>query len=218
MRREPASSRVLERHAGRERFDRFMRKYIETFRFTSITSEEFLAFLEQELPGTAAAVQADAWLYETGMPSNAPVFKSERLDELTAAAEAFAQGSRPAPQQAGGWDSNELLVFLQHLPRQLDHESLAWLDQNFKLTQRGNYEILVEWLTIAAGSDYEPVFDSCAGSAAGGRPDEIPPSALLCPGQASPHPRPGQGDLRAGESELSHPLAPRNRIRHGEIR
>ena len=26
------------------------------------------------------------------------------------------------------------------------------------LTGRGNYEILVEWLTIAAGSDYEPVF------------------------------------------------------------
>ena len=27
-----------------------------------------------------------------------------------------------------------------------------------KLTARGNYEILVEWLTIAGGSDYEPVF------------------------------------------------------------
>ena len=26
------------------------------------------------------------------------------------------------------------------------------------LMKRGNYEILVEWLTIAAGSDYEPVF------------------------------------------------------------
>jgi hypothetical protein len=26
------------------------------------------------------------------------------------------------------------------------------------LTSRGNYEILVEWLTIGAASDYEPVF------------------------------------------------------------
>jgi len=26
------------------------------------------------------------------------------------------------------------------------------------LTGRGNYEILVEWLTVAAGSDYEPTF------------------------------------------------------------
>jgi leukotriene-A4 hydrolase len=150
---------VLEKQAGRERFDRFMRKYIATFRFTSITSEEFLAFLEQEFPGTAAAVQADAWLNETGMPSNAPVFKSEILDELTASASAFAQGIRPMPRQTAAWDAGELLVFLQHLPRELGHEALAWLDQNFSLTKRGNYEILVEWLTIAAGSEYEPVFD-----------------------------------------------------------
>jgi len=51
-----------------------------------------------------------------------------------------------------------VLVFLQHLPRELDHASLAWLDAQLHLTGRGNYEILVEWLTIAAGSDYAPVF------------------------------------------------------------
>jgi leukotriene A-4 hydrolase/aminopeptidase len=149
---------VLERLVGRERFDRFMRKYIETFRFTSITSEEFIAFLNQELPGTAAAVNTDAWLYETGIPSNAPIFKSEKLDQLAAAATALAGGRLPTPQQVGSWDSNELLVFLQHLPRRLDRDTLDWLDRNFQLTCRGNYEILVEWLTIAAGSDYEPVF------------------------------------------------------------
>jgi leukotriene A-4 hydrolase/aminopeptidase len=148
---------AMEQHAGRDRFDRFMRKYIAAFRFTSITSEEFLAFLEQELPGTAGAVQANAWLHETGMPLSAPVFKSEMLDEITGLADGFARGARPTPVQSGAWDAGELLVFLQHLPRELDHQSLAWLDQNFNLTQRGNYEILVEWLTVAAGSGYEPV-------------------------------------------------------------
>jgi len=150
---------VLEHAVGRQQFDRFMRKYIQAFRFTSITSEEFLEFLEKELPGTAAAVNANDWLYQTGMPSNAPVFKSERLDELTAAANGFAAGNQPDPKQVKNWTPDELLVFLQHLPRELDAESLGWLDQNFNLTERGNYEILVEWLTIAAGSAYEPVFD-----------------------------------------------------------
>ena len=150
---------LLERHAGRERFDRFMRAYINAFRFTSITTEEFLAFLEQELPGAAEAVNADAWLYRPGMPANAPIFKSGQLDELVAAAEAFAAGELPSPQQLAGRDSSELLVFLQSLPRWLDRASLDWLDQNLGLTRRGNYEILVEWLTIAAGSDYEPVFE-----------------------------------------------------------
>jgi aminopeptidase N len=150
---------VLELEVGRDRFDRFMQSYIQNFRFTSITTEEFLEFLERQLPGTAAAVNASAWLYETGMPSNAPVFKSEKLEELKTAACAFAGGSRPSEGQAGTWDPGELLVFLQNLPRELDHEALSWLDQNFNLTQRGNYEILVEWLTIAAGSGYEPVLN-----------------------------------------------------------
>jgi hypothetical protein len=150
---------AIERHVGRERFDRFIRKYMETFRFTSITSEEFMAFFDQELPGTADAVDAEAWLHETGLPRSAPKFKSDKLNELAAAAGAFSDGKHPSARQVEGWDSKELLVFLQHLPRELDDKSLAWLDENFRLTRRSNYEIAVEWLTIAAGSDYEPVFD-----------------------------------------------------------
>jgi leukotriene-A4 hydrolase len=150
---------AMESHAGRVRFGEFMRKYIQTFRFTSITSEEFIAFLDRELPGTAAAVNANAWLYNAGMPANAPAFTSAKLDELTATAAAFAGGAPPSPQQIESWNSNELLVFLQDLPRQLSRESLDWLERHFKLTSRGNYEILVEWLTIALSSDYEPVFE-----------------------------------------------------------
>ena len=90
---------------------------------------------------------------------NSPTFKSEKLDELTSSAKAFAGGKRPTPLQVRNWDSSELLVFLQHLSRELDRESLDWLEQSFGLTRRGNYEIVVEWLTIASGSDYEPVFD-----------------------------------------------------------
>jgi leukotriene-A4 hydrolase len=150
---------TLERHVGREKFDAFMLKYMKRFRFTSITSEQFIEFLDSELPGASDAVRAQEWLYETGMPSNAPVFKSARLEELTALAEGWTAGKRPSEEQMMTWDSNALLVYLQHLPRQLDHDSLKWLDENLKLNGRGNYEILVEWLTLAAGSDYEPAFE-----------------------------------------------------------
>jgi hypothetical protein len=51
-----------------------------------------------------------------------------------------------------------MLVYLQNLPREIDRDGCAWLDAAMGLTGRGNYEILVEWLTVAAGSDYEPAF------------------------------------------------------------
>ncbi len=149
---------LLEQAVGRPRFDGFMRDYIERFRFTSITTEEFLAFLEQKLPGAAQAVNAHAWLYEPGVPASAPVFRSERKDALVALATGFERGKRPSPPEIAGWSPAEMLVYLQNLPRHLEPAGCAWLDATLRLTNRGNYEILVEWLTIAAASDYEPVF------------------------------------------------------------
>ena len=147
---------LLERAAGRERFDAFMREYMGRHRFTSITTEQFLVFLAERLPGVADEVDAHAWLYEPGIPANAPVFRSPRKDALVALASAFERGARPTAVEAAAWSPAELLVYLQNLPRRMAHDDCAWLDSALTLTTRGNYEILVEWLTIAAGSDYEP--------------------------------------------------------------
>jgi aminopeptidase N len=57
---------ALERAVGRERFDQFMRDYMHRFRFQSISSEEFIQFLDAQLPGTSERVLAQQWLYETG--------------------------------------------------------------------------------------------------------------------------------------------------------
>ena len=149
---------LLERTAGRERWDAFIRRYIERYRFTSITTEEFVAFLERELPGVAGEARAEEWLYEPGLPSNAPRFRSERLEELIDLASGFAAGRRPSGEEIAGWSPSEMLVYLQHVARPLSREGCGWLDERLSLMGRGNYEILVEWLTIAAASDYEPAF------------------------------------------------------------
>jgi leukotriene-A4 hydrolase len=148
---------LLEREAGRARFDAVMREYMARFRFTSITTEDLLAFLDETLPGAAAAVGAHEWLYEPGLPANAPVFRSARRDTLVARAAGFA-AERPADEEAAAWSPVETLLYLQNLPRVLDRADCEWLDGHLRLSARGNYEILVEWLTIAAGSDYAPAF------------------------------------------------------------
>ena len=150
---------LIEATVGRQRFDRFMRDYMARYRFTSITTEEFTAFLEEKLPGTAAKVDAQSWLYEPGMPANAPVFRSPMLDNLVQLANGWTQGMRPTPEQIASWNPSQMVVYLQNLPRQLDAAACDWLDTALGLTRRGNYEILVEWLTIAGASDYPAVFD-----------------------------------------------------------
>jgi leukotriene-A4 hydrolase len=147
---------LLEHTVGRGRFDAFLGKYIKTFHFQSITTEEFLAFLERELPGLYEKVQGPSWVDGMGMPDNELPIASPRIDRVRKLAEGWSRGTRPEKPITDEWSVEEWHLYLQDLPRPLKEEDCRWLDDTFGLTERGNYEVLVEWLVIAAASGYEP--------------------------------------------------------------
>jgi leukotriene-A4 hydrolase len=148
---------LLEAEVGEAPFAAFIQAYMKRFRFTSITTEMWTEFVEGQFPGVLARIGADAWLHQPGMPANAPVFRSAELEALEALGQSFP-ANRPADAVMAAWSPTELMVYLQNLPRTLTHGDCAWLDGKLQLTGRGNFEILVEWLTIAGGSGYEPVY------------------------------------------------------------
>lgn len=150
---------ALERAAGPAEFDLFVKAYMKRFRFQSITTEQFCDFMEEIFPGLLASAGAASWLNEPGLPNDAPRFVCRRLEELSALAEGWKSGRRPDPAQVLTWQPTELLLYLQRLPRVMSLDDCAWLDGNLGLTGRGNHEILVQWLCIAAASGYEPVFE-----------------------------------------------------------
>lgn len=154
---------LLEETVGREKFDAFVKKYIEHFAFTSLTTGEFEAFLEQELPGVASQIGAEEWIHQPGLPANAPAFTSERLENLENLARGWSDGLRPAVEEASGWSPEDWQIYLQALPRSLSREDCAWLNENFDLNAQGNSEILCNWLQIAVNSGFEPAFERCAG-------------------------------------------------------
>ena len=65
-------------------------------------------------------------------------------------------GVRPEKDAKDSWSPTEWQLYLQDLPCEMSESDCRWLDETFELTKQGNYEVLVEWLTIAAGSAYEP--------------------------------------------------------------
>jgi len=149
---------LLEQAVGSDRFAAFIKRYIEHFSFTSITTEQFLEFLEAELPGAAEKVGAKQWVYQAGLPANAPRFTSARLENLQGLATGWADGKRPDPAAARSWSPEDWQIFLQALPRKMPEADCRWLDESFDLTNARNAEILCNWLLIAAGSGYEPAF------------------------------------------------------------
>ncbi|MDX1674060.1 MAG: M1 family metallopeptidase [Longimicrobiales bacterium] len=154
--------RTIEHVVGRERFDAFLRRYFDTFAFQPMTTEKFLAYLDENLleenPEWREAIRPRQWVYEPGLPENVPPVESEALVLAAEQADRFAAGTPAAELATAGWSTHEWLHFLQSLPRDLPHDRLRALDSTFELTQSGNSEILFEWLRLAIANRYEPAF------------------------------------------------------------
>jgi len=142
--------RALEDAVGRAAFDRFLRRYMDTFRFKSVTTEELLDLVRTELPGALETVNAPRWIDGEGVPVGAPVARSirlERVEELK---------TQLPPAEASQWSPWEWQVYLNRLPRPSAPEVMTGLDERFHLTDAANPEVLVAWLTVAIRSGYAP--------------------------------------------------------------
>jgi hypothetical protein len=142
---------ALEQAVGRTAWDAFVRTYLAAFRFDVLTSEQFVDFLGQHLPAAVRLVDVDRWLYQPGVPEQAPTLRSTRLDAIEALA-----GARPTDAQAHAWGATEWQLYLDSLAAPLPVEQLAELDQRFALTGSRNYDVLEKWLSLGIRSGYEP--------------------------------------------------------------
>jgi leukotriene-A4 hydrolase len=156
--------RLLEDTVGRARFDRFLRGYFDHFAFRSITTGDFVAYLQEELltgveTGVVNALRLDTWLEDPGLPANAPRSESDALTLVAAQAERWASGDVPASTlETAAWTTQEWLHFLASVPDRLTAEQLAELDAAFGFTNIGNSEVAHLWLLTAIRNQYVPAY------------------------------------------------------------
>ena len=145
--------RALEDAAGRGPFDRFLRTYLETFRFQSITTDDFLALTGRLLPGCLERIDAPAWIDQPGLPQSAPRVRSARLEKIEGM---VRDQALPTAEAKSGWSAVEWQLFLELWPHPTPLETCAALDGRFKLTGSENYDVLVAWLVLAVSSGHPP--------------------------------------------------------------
>ncbi|MBZ5625342.1 MAG: M1 family metallopeptidase [Acidobacteriia bacterium] len=131
--------RTIESAVGRERFDRFLRSYFDHFAFRSITTADFLAYIQAELPNP---VGLDEWIFRPGVPAGAAEPHSD----------AFTRVEAGWPADTSLWTTQEWLHFLRF---QKDPD-MARLDREFHLTDSRNSEILHQWLLMSVKTSYQP--------------------------------------------------------------
>jgi leukotriene-A4 hydrolase len=160
--------RHLEAVYGREAFDAFLSKYFSHFAFQSITTAQFAKYLEENLlkgdPEKAKHAKLAEWLYESGLPSDAPNPSAASLEKVEAQAKAFSADKVQAPELPGKkWTAQEWIHFLSVLPERVGKERMAALDKEFAITKSGNSEVIFQWLMLTIRNGYEPAMGRVEG-------------------------------------------------------
>lgn len=171
----------LEQTFGRARFDRFLRGYFDHFAFQSITTEQFLAYLKQNLldkdPALASRVPVDEWIEKPGIPVTAPQPTSPAFGRVEEQAKRWLGGQITAAQiPVAKWTTQERLHFLKFVQSALEPPASAGgpagtqlsqtertrlmgeLDRALELTRSGNSEVAFQWLMMSIRNQYEPAY------------------------------------------------------------
>jgi aminopeptidase N len=151
--------RTLEKLAGRERWDAYLRGYFDRYAFQPMTSARFLADLRQHLvrgdAGLERRLMLDQWVYRPGLPSNVARPNPAAFAEVDRAVAAYERGG-PAPAGFARWTTAEKLRFLNGLPRKQSTGRLIALEGALGLNEAANNEVLFAWLELAVANRFDP--------------------------------------------------------------
>jgi aminopeptidase N len=153
----------LDRQFGREHFDAFLRGYFDHFAFQSISTEQFLAYLQVNLldrhPGIVTRDQVLEWVTGPGLPADAVLPASSEFAPVDAARAAWLGGSL-APKQlkaaSSGWVTQQWVYFLDNMPADASAARMAELDGLFGFTKSTNAEIGRSWFMLVIRHQYQP--------------------------------------------------------------
>ena len=150
----------LEAKFGRERFDAFMRDYVDHFAGKSIGTEQFLVYLKTNLldryPNIVTADEVMRWVQAPGIPPDAVLPATNAFDAVDEVRSRWLDGKLPAKKiDIRDWLSPQWRVFLDNMPP-LRKEQLADLDQAFALTHSSNAVVTSSWLMLVIRNGYSP--------------------------------------------------------------
>ena len=153
----------LEIKFGREHFDAFLKAYFDRFFLKSVDTEQFLAYLKENLldryPGIVGPGQVAAWVMSPGLPADAPVPASSGLEAVDAARSAWLSGKLAAKKlDARAWLTPQWRYFLDGIPGALRKDQLAEIDQAFGFTRSPNAEVEASWLLQVIRATYQPSY------------------------------------------------------------
>lgn len=152
--------RSIEDAAGRTRFDRFLKEYFASHAFQSITTEDFLSYLDDKLlandPVLRNKIRIDDWVYRPGIPAGLPRVESEKFASIDSIVKNMLLAGDFSVDTSRISSANERLYFIKALPDTISLTNMGVVDKQFKFTKSKNSEIQCAWYLLAIKTGYAP--------------------------------------------------------------
>lgn len=149
--------KVIEQAVGREKFDIFIRNYFDAHAFKSITTEDFIAYLNENLIKNdkvlADKIKAEDWIYKPGIPTNIVPSVSKDFNAIDLIQKSWRKtGVKGLSQKIKS--TTEKQHFIDYLPEDITPKEMADIDAEFNFTKDGNFVIKRQWFVPAMRSQY----------------------------------------------------------------
>ncbi|UKN01742.1 M1 family metallopeptidase [Paracrocinitomix mangrovi] len=151
--------KTLEATVGREKFDDFLSKYFKDHEFETVTTEMFIAYLEDNLlKPNDVEFNTEEWIYGEGIPDNCVEVNSDKFEKVSDKCELITSVKDAKELNIpANWSTHEWLHFIRHIPADADASDLAMLDAEFGFSDCGNSEIMAEWYVLSIKKGYKGI-------------------------------------------------------------
>ncbi|GJQ82646.1 hypothetical protein Trydic_g19664 [Trypoxylus dichotomus] len=157
--------RYLENIVGGPKFfEPFLRKYFDTYKFKSITTDVFRRFYESYFANVSAITEVDwdKWLYSPGLPPQIPDFDMTYIKVCSDFTKRFIDWDENSPipftdEDVKSLRTEQLIHLLQKIIAEKPQSvaKLRKFEEKFGLKSVKNAEIKYRWLRIGLQSHWE---------------------------------------------------------------
>lgn len=153
--------RVIENAVGRDKFDPFIKNYFDSHAFKSITTEDFVKYINDNLikgdKTLADKIKLEDWIYKPGIPSNILPVSSPDFDAIDAIQKSWRE-TGVAGLSKKITTTAEKQHFIDHLPADITVAEMDAIDKEFNFTKGGNFIIKRQWFAQALIHQYKPAY------------------------------------------------------------
>jgi leukotriene-A4 hydrolase len=150
--------KMIEEATGREKFDVFLKEYFEVYKFQTLTTEDFITYLNKALlDPNDLDLNVQEWVYEPGVPANCPVVVSEAFNEVERQMNAFYLNNDVNEIKGIEWSYKEWYHLLSNLKDETSVSQMEALDAKFDFSNNGNSEIAFIWFEKSIRFGYKAI-------------------------------------------------------------